>query len=149
MGGWPRRITCDTMFFMTQRRSRSDKDLPIVINEAEKTWQRDIKPTVHVLSDLAGILFGPRPAVRKTPPAEREPQRSTSVRLPPSQQIVITQVGRANEGRVSASEPPIIEAEIIEENGIPRICPTCGGAGRLGRRGFEVPCPSCNWPADR
>jgi hypothetical protein len=130
---------------MTRRHGPGTKDLPIVIKEAGKAVEQDIKPTLNLLGKL---FFNGWPPQQKPEPVKHESETS-SARLPPAQQIVITQVGRASEGRAEASETPIIEAEIIEENGIPRICPTCGGAGRLGRRGFEVPCPSCNWPADR
>jgi len=139
---------------MTHRRGPGNRDLPIVIKEAEKAYERDLKPAVHLITGIADILFGPGPVKpAPTPPAERERPRPTSVRLPPApaNQIVITEIkqkpDREAQSRARApSEPHIIEAEIIEESGFPRICPTCGGAGRLGRAGHEVPCPSCNWP---
>jgi hypothetical protein len=135
---------------MTRRRSSGD--VPIVIKEAEKAYERDLKPAVNLIADFADILFGTRPGVPKPAAAQREAQRPIPVRLPPANRIVITEIKGNNGTRPrthGSSGPPIIDAEIIEDEEIPRICPTCGGAGRLGRRGFEVPCPSCNWPADR
>jgi hypothetical protein len=121
---------------MTRRR-----DVPILIKEAGKAYEKDLKPTVNFLGRI--FLGGAWPS-QKPEPVKREPEKSsTAARLPPSQQIVIRQVGKENPVPKAAR---IIDAEIIEEQDFPPICPTCGGAGRLGRAGYEVPCPSCNWP---
>lgn len=123
---------------MTRPRRGSD-DLPIVIKEAGKAVERDLKPTLNLLGRI--FLGGAPPS--KSEAVHDEPERAppSAARLPPSRQIVISQVKRADEKKYITTH--IIEAEIIEESGIPRICPTCGGAGRLGRAGHEVPCPSC------
>ncbi len=124
------------------RKPERKGDVPIVIKEAGKAYERDLKPAVNLLGKIfLGSAWPPSP---KPEPTRREPERPAAVRLPPAQQIVIAQVDPA-----SAGSGRIVDAEIIEEEEFSRICPTCDGAGRLGRAGYEVPCPSCNWPQNR
>src|SRR5271169_3189189 len=100
---------------MTRR--RNSDDLPIVIKEAGKAVDRDIKPTLDLLGRF--FLGGAMPRRPEPEPVTYEPAKPSPVRLPSSQQIVVS----ASRGR--DDDPHIIDAEIIEEeSGIPQICPT-------------------------
>lgn len=145
---------------MTRRQKQGE--VPFVIKEAGKAVERDVKPTINLLGKL---LFEnwPRPAA-PLPPQPRPDEKPGPVRLPASHgreasgpgpaermryghQIVIRQVDGPQRPGVNHNSPPaepILDAEIIEEDEISPICETCGGAGRLGRTGHEVPCPACN-----
>jgi hypothetical protein len=136
------------------RRAGKEGEVPFVIKEAGKAVERDVKPTINLLGKL---LFEnwPRPEPPPPPPAPRAqngpaiPSKPKAVRLPASQGLVIRQVREPGHGPPPSADPPVIlDAEIIEERpGAPNnspICETCGGAGRLGRPGHEVPCPVCN-----
>jgi hypothetical protein len=123
-------------------------DVPILIKEAGKAYEKDLKPTVNLLGKI--FLGSAWPSEPKSEPVKHEPVNPRAVRLPSAQQIVIAQVDHTNREQPRSARPEvIIDAEIIEDEEIPRICPTCGGAGRLGRAGYEVSCPSCNWPQNR
>jgi hypothetical protein len=119
--------------------ARRPGDVPFVIKEAGKAVDKDVKPVINLLGRI--LLGGALPKQPKPPSVPAPETKPNAARLPPSESIVVVQV---RPGAPSPSQEVILDAEFIEEEDFPRICPTCGGAGRLGRVGHEVPCPSCN-----
>ena len=135
------------------------KEVPFIIQQAGKAVEEDIRPTLHLLGKIFFNAWPEKPAPRPTA------RSSKPLRLPPYQQIIVVQ----KSGHKAAGNSPyvhpdetILDAEIIEDSeishrasgaspseaGSTRIenswsCPTCGGNGKLGRPGHEVPCPSC------
>jgi hypothetical protein len=124
--------------------------LPEVIKEAQKAIDRDIRPTLDLVSK---IIFGvPLPATKRAPePSKRaspiprtlaQKNTSSKKRGPAASMPVV---------RVTSSSVPmggVADAEIVDEEGpssddSARGCPTCGGSGKLGRAGHEIRCPAC------
>lgn len=120
---------------------RKPGEVPLIIQQLGKAKDDDLKPTMHFLGQL---LFSSWPKPESAPP-ERAPPRP---RLPAHRNgaargMTITAIGQARPPTPSA-KPAIVDAEIVEEDNFSAICPTCGGAGILGRPGHEVPCPTCH-----
>jgi len=113
---------------------------PKFIKQAEKMTSQ-VKGDVKGVADLLGRFFLHTPRGSTSAPAATwtKPVRSEASGAP-SASIVVKPAGAIRHD----SGEEVIEAEFVDDQEISRICPTCGGAGRLGRAGHEVPCPSCN-----
>jgi hypothetical protein len=119
------------------------KEVPFIIKQASKAVDEDLRPTLHLLGK---IFFDSWPA--KPAPREATTSRASKpLRLPPNQQIIVVQKPAhkaAGNGSYVRPGENVIDAEVIDDSEISRGCPTCGGNGKLGRSGHEVPCPSCS-----
>ncbi len=119
------------------------KEVPLIIKQAGKAVDEDIRPTLHLLGKIFFDSWPEKPVPRSAAHG-RSPK---PLRLPPNQQQIIVVQKPAHKATASGPRVPpkdvIIDAEIVEDSEISRGCPTCGGSGRLGRTGHEVSCPSC------
>lgn len=92
---------------------RKRPDVPQVIQDAERDLKRDVP---GALSLVGNILFGDFFAKHGFVDKAQEQH------IPPP------------------AAPQVIDVEPVIES---PVCPTCRGAGSLGRKGHEVPCPAC------
>ena len=131
---------------MPNEKKAGKGEVPFVVKKLGEAYDGDLKPTAQVLADL---LFGAWPAPpsrRQSPPppkAEREPK---PLRLGAGYEIaVVDENGSERDARARKRKvrgPAIPDAEIVEETKTP--CSTCGGNGKLGQPGYEIPCPRCS-----
>ena len=128
---------------MTRR--RNPNEVPRIIKQASKAVDDDVKPTLHLLGK---IFFNAWP--NPHPPAQESPKRAERVALPRAsatpQRIIVRNVGetRPRSASRAPAPPPILDAEIVDDDENFAICLTCDGNGKLGRQGHEIPCPVCS-----
>jgi hypothetical protein len=130
---------------MPKESKNRKSDVPFVIQKSGEEWRGTIKPTLHVLGEMLFDSWPAAPKLTSKQPKWEESKSSKPLRLGAGYQITIVDENgherdvRARKRKVRGSAIP--DAEIVEE--IKDPCSTCGGSGRLGQVGHEVPCPVC------
>lgn len=109
--------------------------VPQVLKDLSEATKRDIAPAIKLMSRIfvGTILGGEQSFVREVVSAAAAPSPQPVVRpVQKKEQPTPKKSSQISRGAI------VIDAEIVSEE-----CGTCGGTHKVGRPGYEIPCPRC------
>ena len=110
---------------------KDPQKVPQVLKDLSEATKRDIAPAIRLMSRIfvGTILGGEESFVREVVSATTQPRPAPRPASRPAAKKAPAQVAQ---GAI------VVDAEIVSEE-----CGTCGGTHKVGRPGFEMPCPRC------